>query len=266
MVWLGLGALPVATSTQSPHRLPRAATRGGHAPPMSRTHHEPAEQLLGRLACHALLTGLAVGLLFLRVARADTLTFGFLAFNLVLAWIPFALGEGLVRARGPAAVALGVLWVLFFPNAPYLVTDFVHLRPRSPVPLWYDVLLLCAFAWAGLLLALDSLDRVHEHLEGWLGPLRAWLVVATVCFASGLGVYLGRFLRWNSWDVFFAPSSLLSDVWTAASAPREHVTAWFITVVFGVLLLASHGASRARRRERVVHLCGREGTHWLPAR
>src|SRR5262245_35577229 len=87
--------------------------------------------------------------------------YGFLVWNLVLAWVPFALAlAAYAAARAGARIVttvLGVLWLLFFPNAPYLLTDFIHLHESAATPLWYDALMLASFAWTGLLLGFGSL-------------------------------------------------------------------------------------------------------------
>lgn len=136
--------------------------------------------------------------------------FVFLWWNLALAWVPWGVSAWLSRPRGPLATgAAGLAWLVFFPNAPYLITDLVHLKARPPVPLSVDVLMLASFGLAGLVLGWTSLDVVRQRLESrWGRPVALALVTGCVG-ATGFGVYLGRFLRWNSWDVVTSPSQVL---------------------------------------------------------
>ena len=118
------------------------------------------------IASLALLTLFTLAMLAARMAYTETRGHGWLAWNLFLAWIPFLLSL-LVYARSRAGArlrelaALGLLWLVFFPNAPYLLTDLKHIGGGGRVPLLYDVLLLSAGAWTGLLLGMTSLFLMH---------------------------------------------------------------------------------------------------------
>ena len=136
--------------------------------------------------------------------------FRFLVWNLILAWVPlvFALvvydgyrrGAGLLRLAPALA-----LWLLFLPNAPYIVTDFVHLSANTQASLWLDGIELSAFAWTGMLLGFVSLYLVHAVLRNRLGELVGWGTVLCVLALASVGVYLGRVKRWNSWDLLTQP-------------------------------------------------------------
>lgn len=168
--------------------------------------------MLGRrtLAFTALLaaSGLCVALVEIRTRETGDPYYRFLVWNLILAWVPLALAAAAyARARKRSDVLVALLlavWLLFFPNAPYLLTDFVHLG-EGPAPLWYDGLMLSAFAWTGLLLGFASLYLVQLLLRAALGATAAWIaVLASLGFAS-VGVYIGRFVRFNSWDALLHP-------------------------------------------------------------
>src|SRR3954452_18414503 len=103
--------------------------------------------------------------------------------------------------RAPALAVLGALWLAFFPNAPYIVTDFVHLSRDPLAPLWFDGLTIGAFAATGLLLGLGSLYLVQSAVRRELG----WVVVSAALVLGSVGIYLGRFVRLNSWDFFTNP-------------------------------------------------------------
>jgi len=106
----------------------------------------------------------------------------------------------------------GFLWLLFFPNAPYLITDFLHLKQRPGIPIWFDILMLAAFAWTGFFLAIASLRTMHLLVKNHLGWFISWIFAGTALALAGIGIYLGRFSRWNSWDIFFSPKEILVDV------------------------------------------------------
>jgi uncharacterized membrane protein len=159
----------------------------------------------------------------------------FLPWNLILAWIPWLAAQAIARGRTRGALAaLSAVWLLFLPNAPYLVTDLVHLRPRPPVPTSYDVLLFASFALAGCALAWGALEIVHARLARAIGGARAAAAVAAVLLLTGFGVYLGRFGRWNSWDLVGRPRAVLADAAGALADPGA--------LAFSVLFAAFVGA------------------------
>jgi uncharacterized membrane protein len=131
-------------------------------------------------------------------------------------------------------------WLLFFPNSPYLITDFVHLRQRPGVPLWFDILLLMSFAWNGLVVGLISLMEIHSLImskyKGWI----AWSFVFTASFLGGFGIYLGRVLRWNSWDILTNPFDLMLNILNIVVHPLNHLKAWGMTSVFALFLLLAY--------------------------
>jgi uncharacterized membrane protein len=152
--------------------------------------------------------------------------YDFLLWNLALAWIPFVLAVAAYAAArrrgGVATVVLGVLWLLFFPNAPYLLTDFIHLQESRVTPLWYDALMLASFAWTGLVLGFASLYLMQMIWRRATGPVWSWLgVIATLGLAS-FGVYLGRFLRYNSWDALVRPRGIVHVIRTELENPFRH--------------------------------------------
>jgi len=162
------------------------------------------------LAVAALLaaSALCVVLLEIRVHETGSSYYRFLIWNLTLAWVPFVLAvAAYARARQRVDVLVWVLlvpWLLFFPNAPYLLTDFIHLD-EGPAPLWYDALMLSAFAWTGLMLGFGSLYLVQTILRRAVGDSIAWAGVLGALALASLGVFIGRFIRFNSWDALLHP-------------------------------------------------------------
>ena len=161
-----------------------------------------------------------------------------LVWNLFLAWIPLllallihALSARFKRRFGPLAVC-GIAWILFFPNAPYLVTDLVHWKSRAPVPKWFDLLMIMSFAWTGLLLGYLSLYLMQELVRRWKGRGWSWNFVVLVLALSSFGIYLGRFRRLNTWDVLTHPLGLLSGVAHSANFARSPETLAFSLTFF----------------------------------
>lgn len=167
-------------------------------------------RLFGALAAGVLL---ALGLIAGRIWHTGSITYAFLGWNLFLAWMPLLFAWLAERAKwGATAVVWSVLWLLFFPNAPYIVTDFVHLAPRPGVPFWYDLMLILTCALVGLLLGLASLGLIHGRAARAFGTAVGWLIVLLACGLAGVGVAIGRFLRWNSWDALLNPLALVQDL------------------------------------------------------
>lgn len=152
-------------------------------------------------------------------------TFLFLNWNLFLAWIPYLIALSLpflYRIFNSKIVIVGALccWLLFFPNAPYIVTDFLHLRKRIGVPLWYDMMLFMSFAWTGLILGYVSLLEVQNFLQRFFSKSTVHLLSTIALLLGGFGIYLGRFQRWNSWDIVTQPLALFADIINILSQPH----------------------------------------------
>jgi uncharacterized membrane protein len=208
----------------------------------------PSFSLLARHSFGPLLLSslLACALLAMRVRLSGAPVFVFLVWNLFLAWLPYgwSVVASRLAQRRPAAwwwlLIPGGLWLLFFPNALYLVTDFIHLRPRVSIPLWYDIGMLAAFAWSGCFLAVASLRTMQSLVVSYLGGLASWLFVFGVIGLNGLGVYLGRFLRWNSWDLFLDPRGVLADTLQIVANPLANRQATGAIGLFSALLLVCY--------------------------
>ncbi len=147
-----------------------------------------------------------------RVLYSGVPNFTYLIWNLFLAWIPFVLAilvyDGYRRgAQRWALVVLGALWLAFFPNAPYIVTDFVHLDHDPISPYWFDAFTIAAFATTGMLLGLGSLHLVQSVVRKGLGSRAGWVAPAAALALGSVGIYLGRFVRLNSWDIWTSPRS-----------------------------------------------------------
>src|SRR5262249_23757072 len=138
--------------------------------------------------------------------------------------------------------------------APYIVTDFVHLTPIGPTPLWYDAVLLSAFAWTGLLLGFASLYLVHAVARHRFGATVGWAGVVTVLALSSAGVYLGRFLQWNSWDPVVRPGQRLAEIAPGLNQAATLAHASAVTLLLTALLAATYLVFYALVGVRLVRL------------
>ena len=171
----------------------------------------------------------------------DTPVFLFLNWNLFLAFIPWLAVTVLAmnaRYSSSRILLFGVLivWILFFPNSPYILTDLFHLRLKTSVPVWYDLVVILSFAWTGLTFGFVSLAEIEVLMSRYIKPARIRMAVVGLLFLSSFGVYLGRYLRWNSWDVLTDPQGLFSDIGDRFINPFSHPRTWGMTLLLGVLL------------------------------
>jgi uncharacterized membrane protein len=187
-----------------------------------------------------------------RVVHTGRLAYAFLVYNLALAWIPlgFALAAHVFSEwRSKLGVALTGLslaaWLVFFPNAPYLMTDLMHLRVQHNRLFWLDLVALQAFAWTGLALGFVSLDLVQRWVARRAGQAASWLFAGVVMGLSAFGVYLGRFRRWSSWDVARDPLGLASDVAGMLLHPFAHAHVVAFSAVLAAFLLTAYVVVRA---------------------
>ncbi|HEX7831966.1 MAG TPA: DUF1361 domain-containing protein [Thermoanaerobaculia bacterium] len=197
--------------------------------------------MLRRLLAFAALLAWCEVLVVFRMARSGSPSYAFLTWNLILASVPFAaalLLETLDRRRRlpPLQWTAFVIWLLFLPNAPYIITDFLHLKQRSGIPLWYDVLLLISCSGTGLLLGYASVMIVQRIVQHRFGRITGWVVAVFTLILSAYGIYLGRFLRFNSWEAFTDPMPLFYDIREHLLNPLAHPRTLGVTVLFGIAL------------------------------
>ncbi len=197
---------------------------------------------------------LGVAFFVVRALWSDSLIHRFMMWNLFLAWIPYscALFMAVLHRRRAGAwqfILPSLVWLLFFPNAAYLVTDLYNLREFPPVPYWYDIAFFITMAWTGLLLAVASLQIVQRMVKQSVGFVWSWIMVLVVVGLNGVGIYLGRFLRWNSWDVVTDPLAVLQDAITPFLHPIAHRQPVAIIIVFSAILLVVYVSVLALQRD-----------------
>jgi uncharacterized membrane protein len=186
---------------------------------------------------------LACGFYAFRVIYSRTSNYSNLVPNLLLAWLPYifsVMAASVYRShpkRWWNIGLFGLFWLVFFPNAPYMVTDFYHLDPRPPIPLWFDISLIAIFAFTGCFLAIASLRSIHLIIDQFAGKVVGWLfAMLTLCLGS-LGVYLGRFSRFNSWDILLHPKTVLQNIAYNILNPMDNLGFIGFTAMFTSILL-----------------------------
>ena len=210
------------------------------------------------VAALGLATLVATGLLVADSLVNGSVAHGYLLWNVTLAWIPFGLSLWLERVLASKlwssweALLMTALWLVFLPNAFYLISDYVHLPEANSSDLLFQVVLFTSFIFAGIALGLSSLRIIHRQLLKRLPDRRAVLIIAAVLLACSVAVYVGRDLRWNSWDVFVNPAGLLFDVSARAAHPAQYPAIIAFVLPFFALLAGMYAVVWAAARAAVA--------------
>ena len=198
--------------------------------------------------------GIPLGLIALRMCLTHSLTYGFYFWNLFLAVIPLVASSfldpeaSLYSIRNLACLRI---WVCFLPNAPYLITDMVHFQQRPPVPVYLDEVIVYASAWNGVFLAYASVMRVEGWLLGRYASRPVDIAIIAVFLLCGLGVYLGRYERWNSWNILTRPYALGKDIGLKVLFPVRYRQTWAVSLLFGGLLWVGYGFLKVKPQREV---------------
>lgn len=204
--------------------------------PKPRKHHN---ELLLTLAFSS---AVSVGFLVARFIATGQATYGFLAWNLFLAWLPIAFGWWLAfrlrttRWLSASNIILTFLWLGFLPNAFYIASDIIHTTETGSISLLYDVVMFLSFTFSGFILGYVSLYGVQRQLKKRFGAKTAFYIAYGVLLLCSFAIYLGRYLRWNSWDILLNPAGLIFDVSEPFINPSEHPQVFTTTLMFFVLL------------------------------
>ena len=180
-------------------------------------------------------------LLLARVIATGYLTYAFLVWNLFLAFIPYLLTRKLShnlngkKSKSKLIVML-LAWLLFIPNSFYIITDLFHLNLNSPVPKWFDLLMIFSFAWNGIIFGIISLRKVEMIVENISGKKFSMLLVFIVMVLIAYGIYIGRYLRFNSWDVILNPFSLAGDILNMLLHPFDHFYPWSMVMTYSLFM------------------------------
>lgn len=187
-----------------------------------------------------LLSAFCISMLVVRMIYTASFTYRFMAINLFLAWIPYGLSIWITRIPkgkyGLIKYTFLFLWLLFFPNAAYMVTDIFHLPEFPTVPMWFDLIMLLSFAWCGLLLGFNSLQKIHHRFFSGRNMTANIVFVFSLFFLGGIGIYLGRYQRWNSWDVLTDPGLLYDQFRLLLSDTIATLNMFSLALLFAVFL------------------------------
>lgn len=188
----------------------------------------------------------SVALVVARIFWTGRVAYSFLIWNLFLAWLPMVFAllacENYQKSSGRnwRFLSLAGAWLLFFPNAPYIFTDLIHLTKRFYPYFWVDLSLILLCALTGLVLGFVSLYLMQSVVERMLGRVASWLFVAAVAALTGFGIYLGRFLRFNSWDVVFKPRLLYHGIGNWVADPFANSTSLAFPLLFGTFVFVTY--------------------------
>ena len=173
-----------------------------------------------------------------RVWYTGSFLFLFIPWNLFLAWLPLLFSSMIKDSKlSMRNVSLFSLWLLFFPNSPYLITDLFHLQERAGIPLYYDLVLLFMAAWNGLLMGLYSLRNIEQLLLKRFSAIQVKPMILSFFVLCGFGIYLGRYDRYNSWHLVTQPFDLAQGILSKVISPASHPRVWAVTILFAVVLL-----------------------------
>lgn len=180
-------------------------------------------------------------LIVFRVYYSKDLIFAGLGLNLVLAFIPFFLSSVVLfssdkKVKSVLGIVILILWLMFFPNAPYLITDFVHLKPRANIPFWFDTILMFSAALNGLFLAFISLYDIEKKIRESFSNLFTNFFILFALFLGSFGIYLGRFLRYSSWDIIGKPFQIYNDAINIFSSPIDNLNVFGFMALFTCFL------------------------------
>jgi len=192
-------------------------------------------------------SGVSVALVVALIIRTGNIDYAFLVWNLFLAWLPliFALFaaekyQAVRSGRNWRFLSLAGAWLLFFPNSPYIFTDLTHLRTHFYYHYWVDLVLILLCALTGLVVGFVSLYLMQSVVTRMLGRAASWLFIAAVAGLSGFGIYLGRFLRFNSWDILVKPVDLYHGIGKWAANPMASPSSFVFPVLFATFMFIAY--------------------------
>jgi uncharacterized membrane protein len=199
--------------------------------------------VLNRLFALLLITNTVSVVLFVfRLIGAENFRYWFMLWNLALAWIaPFVALWLVSRLRNYSwkhwsSILLTFLWLLFLPNSFYMVSDLIHVQQTGEVSIIFDAVLFSSFIFNGFIAGYIGTYLIHRELGKRLSVLRTYLVILGVFMLSSYAIYLGRVLRWNTWDALVSPAALLFDISDTILRPLDHPQAFVITFSFTILI------------------------------
>lgn len=202
-------------------------------------------------------------LLLVRVIASNSLAYLFLPWNLFLAFVPYWItwwmtkNESIISNKMKRAIALAA-WLLFIPNTFYIITDLFHLSEISSAPRWFDLLLIFSFAWNGILCGIISIRRIEIVTGFFTNGKSSLLFIFVIMWLNAFGIYIGRFLRFNSWDIITDPFSLAGEILNLLFHPVENSYAWGMTLCYAAFMTFLYFT--IRKLSEVLVLDNKKGT------
>ncbi len=203
----------------------------------------PLHQVVGLFV---VATGVAAGFFFIGAWSNNSFEYWYLLWNLLLAWVPLGLSlwlRTILRTQHWAnwlPLLVTVVWLSFLPNTFYMLTDYIHLQDVSRVDPIYDVAMFTALITTGVSIGFASLALVHVELRRRLTNAGAWRVVTLILLITSFAIYVGRDLRWNTWDIITSPAGILFDISERIVNPMAHLQTFTTAATYFVLLSAGY--------------------------
>jgi uncharacterized membrane protein len=205
----------------------------------------------------------SLGLFAYGAWRNQSLAFDYLVWNLFLAWVPLVLAIRLVNVlrhklwSSWEGLATSFLWLVFLPNSFYIVSDFIHLQLIGRINILYDTVMFTSFVFTGVILGFSSLYLMHLQLRRRLSVQAAGIWVGITLLICSIAIYMGRDLRWNTWDILVNPGGLLFEISDRARHPAAYpqmlvVITGFFVLLAGIYNLLWHGARLLRQASAVT--------------
>lgn len=196
-----------------------------------------------------ILSSGSVGLLVARMYLRQSTWLSFLIWNLFLAWLPLlfvTMLAGYLETKpwkSRSGALLTALWLVFLPNSFYIISDIIHVGVSDQTTVLFDAVLLFSFSLTGVMLGVASLYAMHRLILTRLRTKEAWGVISFVILLCSFAIYLGRYLRWNSWDIILSPFGLLFDVSERLTSPTQHEQTFGTTLLFFAVIMTVYGAA-----------------------
>lgn len=177
-----------------------------------------------------------------RAIASGSTRYSFLIWNLFLAWIPLGLAITISRRlrrypwSNPGTIVVTLLWLGFLPNSFYIISDFVHVHATGEISTLFDSAMITSFAFNGLILGVMSLYILHKQLVKHVSAVAGHAIVTGILLLCSFAIYLGRYLRWNTWDIIIDPAGLLFDVSDRLINPVAYPRTFSTTATFFLLL------------------------------
>ncbi|MBA3647029.1 MAG: DUF1361 domain-containing protein [Chitinophagales bacterium] len=187
----------------------------------------------------------SIALELLRIYLSGHKNYFYFIWNLFLAWVPYLISMYLPITYYKLKIKiiayfLLVIWFLFWPNSPYIITDLLHLNAKQNIPLWFDLCLILSFAWTGLMLGFTSLIEIQNLIRKRFNRVIAWTFSIVTILTGSLGIYIGRYVRLNTWDVVANPMRVYFDIAKNFNTHMMRTETLGMVILYGIFLLIGY--------------------------